>query len=31
MSLHYLVKYEYQKNGVNLKNVLKLMINHKVT
>jgi len=30
MSLHYLVKYEYQKNGSNLKYVLILMINDKV-
>jgi len=30
MSLHYLVKYECQKTGGNLKSVLLLMINHKV-
>jgi len=29
-SLHYLVKYECQKNGIILKYVLQLMINHKV-
>jgi len=28
MSLHYLVKYECQKTGANLKYVLRLMINH---
>jgi len=30
MSLHYVVKYECQKTGGNLKYVLWLMINHKV-
>jgi len=30
MSLHYLVKYECQKNGIILKYVLQLMMNHKV-
>ena len=30
MSLHYLVKYERQKTGDNLKYVLRLMINHKI-
>jgi len=30
MSLHYLVKYECQKNGIILKYILKLMMNHKV-
>jgi len=29
-SLHYFVKYECQKTGSNLKDVLRLMINHKV-
>jgi len=30
MSLHYLVKYECQKTGSNLKYALRLMINHKI-
>ena len=30
MSLHYLVKYERQKNGIILKYILQLMMNHKV-
>jgi len=30
MSLHYHVKYECQKTGVDLKYVLSLMINHKI-
>jgi len=30
MSLHYLVKYERQETGDNLKYVLRLMINHKI-
>jgi len=30
MSLHYLVKYEFRKNGIILKYVLQLMMNHKV-
>jgi len=30
MLLHYLVKYECQKNGIILKYVLQLMMNHKV-
>jgi len=30
MSLHYLVKCEFQKTGINLKYVLWLMINYKV-
>jgi len=30
MSLHYLVKYECQKNGIILKYVLQLMMNHTI-
>jgi len=30
MSLHYLVKYECQRTGGNLKYALWLMINHKI-
>ena len=30
VSLHYLVKYECQKNGIILKYILQLMMNHKV-
>jgi len=30
MSLHYLVKYERQETGDNLKYVLRLMINHEI-
>jgi len=30
MSLHYLVKYECQKNGIIVKYVLQLMMNHKI-
>jgi len=30
VSLNYLVKYEFRKNGIILKYVLQLMMNHKV-